>query len=629
MMRSGTGLFIGAVCLLSAAQANAQPAIVDVDLRDARRGIMHSDLKIPAKPGPMTLVYPRWIPGDHLPAGPIGNLTGLTVKFDGKPIAWRRDRYDMDAFHIVVPDGADHVQVHFDFLASPTLDVAINPASSATTDNLLILRWHVVTLYPQDADPKTYMVKPTIRLPDDWRPRTAMTGVSGADGAFMFEDTTLERLIDSPLAAGTHQKTIALSPNTTKVPHRITITVDDPNDLAMTAGQIDHLTAMLDQARAMLGPEPFPHYDFLVTISSKLRASVGIGGQEHHESSDNVGRPGLFAVPEAKSRLGELLSHEYAHSWSGKFRRPIGEVRLNYQQPVDNSLLWVYEGLTAYIDKLLAVRSGFSTEPQFRDQLADAIGRMANRQGREWRSLSDTGVGLGSMMHATLANWNNWRRGTDYYLEGSLLWMDVDAEIRSLSKGKRSLDDFCRLFFVKAPGDPLVKPYDLDEVVQALNSVVPADWRAFLDRRLFSLNSMMPEQLPSRLGYKLVYTGYPSDFSAISEEDGSVDATYSIGVLVSPDGTIRDLRFNTPADMAGLAPGMKIISVGGLQFRGDSLRSAIDKGGTLALIVANDGNLRPIQILYSGGQRYPTLERGSGPDLIKEMIRPIAPAGKK
>lgn len=618
----------GIMCLATAAICLSAPALAEVatmrvDLRDAPRGLFHADLTFPAQAGPMTFVYPRWIPGDHLPAGPIEDLAGLTFTADGKPLTWRRDPLAVDAFHLVVPGGTHEIEAHLDFLAVPSQVTAINHAENATSENLAILRWHVVTLYPLGEAPATYAVHPSVILPGGWSFASAMTGTAMPDGSIDFPVLPLERLIDSPLIAGRFLQSYRLTPHTT-IRHSIDIVADDPADLAMTQEQQRHLSDTLDQALALFGSKPFAHYDFLVTLSGKIRPRVSIGGQEHHESSDDVGGPGLFRDPVARETLGETLAHEYAHAWNGKYRRPIGEATRDYQQPDDNSLLWVYEGLTSYLGRVLAVRGGAWTPQEFRDSWANTAADMATRQGRQWRSLADTAVGLEALMRSRPA-WGDWRRSADYYPEGALLWLDIDLEIRRLSRGKRSLDDFCRLFFAKDPArDPLVKPYDLDELVAALGMIAPTDWKTFLSARLDAVGTNLPTDAMVRAGWSLTYTAEANPFAKANETGGAVNAFYSIGLSVGGDGEIGDVRHNSEAFAAGLAPGMRIVSVDGAKYGGARLRQAVDAKATINLIVANGDAIRPVLLDYRDGQKYPMLvRRADAPDLLDAIAKPL------
>jgi predicted metalloprotease with PDZ domain len=621
-MRSARLIAFG-VLILWACAALAGPETLQVDLRDAPRGLFHSDMSFSVRPGPLTLVYPRWIPGDHLPSGPIDNVAGLVFRINGKVLPWRRDPYEDDEFHIIVPSGADRLDVHLDFLAVPRLVTVINQESKATTDNFALLRWHVVTLYPAEATAATYEVSPSVILPPGWACATALGPGQRRGDIVYFGPTDLQRLIDSPLVAGRYQRTYTLTPTQTTTPHRVIVTAEDPVDLEMTAEQRRHLSSTIDQAEALFESEPFRGYDFLVTVSSKLRQSVGMGGQEHQESSDNTAGAGIFRDPAGQKSLGETLAHEYTHSWNGKYRRPIGEMTRNYQQPYDDSLLWVYEGLTEYLGQVLAVRSGAWSEQEFRDALADSVASMMAQEGREWRPLIDTSVGLQALMHASIATWGNWRRGIDYYAEGALLWMDVDLKIRRLTRNRRSLDDFCRIFFAKGPSDPAIKPYNFADIVAALNKVTPADWRAFLLSRLDSVNSSMPMEVLPQAGWLLAFRENVSPYLAGDESDGTVNATYSIGLKVAPGGVIEDVRMHFPADAAGLAPGMKILSIEGRTYSSAELRTAIDEGGKIAVTFANGDAVRSAVIVCSGGQKYPFLRRASGPDLIAEIARPL------
>src|SRR3984885_6872444 len=151
--------------------AGAQSIQLSVDLTDAPRNIYHSRLTIPVKPGPLTLVYPEWIPGNHRPAGPIANVTGIKMEAAGQTLAWQRDPVDMFAFHVDVPAGANELQVSFDTITDDGSAGATGP--SATT-NVLDLNWNQVVLYPQGTSSDAVQVQAAITLPPDWKFGTAL-----------------------------------------------------------------------------------------------------------------------------------------------------------------------------------------------------------------------------------------------------------------------------------------------------------------------------------------------------------------------------------------------------------------------------------------------------------------------
>src|ERR1700693_3016419 len=191
----------------------AQSVRLSVDLTDAPRNIFHSQLTIPVKPGPLTLVYPEWIPGNHRPAGPIANVTGLQMEANGQPLAWQRDPVDMYAFHVDVPAGANALQVSFDTI---TNDGSAGASGPSATTNVLDLNWNQVVLYPQGVSSDEVQVAASVSLPaTDWKFGTALAWLHSdqSDGRMVdrFRTVSLTTLVDSPLIAGDHYRKIELT----------------------------------------------------------------------------------------------------------------------------------------------------------------------------------------------------------------------------------------------------------------------------------------------------------------------------------------------------------------------------------------------------------------------------------
>ncbi|MGA2203306.1 MAG: M61 family peptidase [Terriglobales bacterium] len=607
--------------------------VVKVDLSDARKNVIHAELTIPVKPGPFTLVYPKWIPGDHAPTGPIGNLAGLFMSANGRSLGWTRDPVDLYAFHVRILPGVRSLKVNLDFLAIASTAGATANASIATTEKLAILRWHVVLLYPAQAHPKEWMVQPSVRLPIGWQYASALDGAKQTDQTITFDEVTLEKLVDSPLIAGQYFRRFAIAPGVTPK-HFLDIVADTPEDLVTTAEQEQALTSLVIEASALFGSHHFQHYDFLVALSGKLRKRTVIGGQEHHESSDDTGSENVFRSPAAHVSVGENLAHEYAHSWNGKYRRPIGQFPTDYQSPMNDQLLWVYEGLTEYVGVVLAARSGAITRDEFRDILAELADEIDNRSGREWKDLEDTSVSLPTLMN-TGHGWDNWRRTADYYSEGALLWLEVDAKIRTLTNKKKSLDDFCRAFFGKGVDTgPEVVPYTFNQITAVLNGIARYDWNRFFQERLHSKSPHAPLDGIVRSGWTLAYSATPTKLMQLEQqESGDLNAISSAGFELSNDGTVTDVKWGSGADIAGLAPGMRILTVDAKPYSVASMRDAMDLAhetkNPIALTISNTGYERSIQLPCPEGQRYPHLQRTPGtPDLLDDIARPIASASR-
>ncbi len=448
------------------AQSSAPSVSLAVDLREAPRRIFHAHLVIPARPGPVTLLYPKWIPGEHGPTGPITNLTGLKFTAAGKPLPWRRDHVEMFAFHCEVPAGADGVEVQLDYVS--TTDKRDRAGRGpASTEQLAVLNWNDVLLYPQGKPSAAITYVASLRLPAGWKFGTALPVAKQSDGTVEFAPVSLTTLVDSPVIAGAHYKAIPL-PVTAAPPHQIDLAGDSAAAIEMSPQLASNYVRLVAEARALFGAHHYLQYHFLLALSNFVRSS----GLEHHESSDNR-LPERALLDDAPRKLGaSLLAHEFVHSWNAKYRRPTGLTTPDYEQPMKGELLWVYEGLTQYLGEVLTARSGLYTPEQFREELARVADYLDHRPGRTWRSLEDTAVAA-QLLYAAPGEWASWRRGVDFYDESTLIWLEADVVIRRETQGRRSLDDFCRVFHGGPSGPPEVKPYTFEDLVAALRQVAP------------------------------------------------------------------------------------------------------------------------------------------------------------
>jgi Predicted protease with the C-terminal PDZ domain len=255
---------------------------------------------------------------------------------------------------------------------------------------------------------------------------------------------------------------------------------------------------------------------------------------------------------------------------------------------------------------------------------------MDQHVGRTWRPLLDTAVAAQLLYEAPGAS-TNWRRSVDYYPEGELIWLDADMTIRSLTAGKRSLDDFCRAFYGGASGHAELKPYTFDDVVAALNAIAPNDWRTFLNQRLTSTAATSPVGGIEQAGWHLVYNDKPNTVLQFNEErNHGADLNASLGVSVQDNGSIGDVVPNSVAAKAGLTPGARIIAVNGRIFNVKRLRDIV-KASTSAtspmeIIVRNGDFFTTASIDYHGGERYPHLERVTGKaDWMEALVKPLVP----
>jgi predicted metalloprotease with PDZ domain len=626
---SRLGIWVILVCatvLPVAAQKN-KPALkstpptitVSVDASDAPRKIFHAQLTIPAAPGTLTLYYPKWIPGEHGPTGPIQDLAGLKFTANGQTLKWRRDLLDGWKFHVEVPAGVSAVNASLDFI-SPTGEEGLFTGGASATDKMTVLSWNTVLLYPAGwtSDELTYQA--SLRLPDGWKFGTPLPVASQSGAELKFNPVFLTMLVDSPVIAGEYLRVVPLSEN----PHQeMDIAADSPADLDAPQDELDHYKALTDQALKLFGAQHFRDYHFIYSLSNH----VAHFGLEHHESNDS--RSSERSLVDADPRLiaSGLLSHEYVHSWNGKYRRPADLATPDYEKPMQDDLLWVYEGLTSYLGDTLSARSAIRTPDQFRDNLAFMAARLDHVPGRTWRNLQDTADGVPSMQGAP-PQWESWRREVDYYDEDVLNWLWVDTIIREQTHGQKSMDDFCHLFHGGQSGPPEVKTYTFDDVVATLNQVASYDWRGFWTERLTNHGPGAPLTGIERSGWKLVYDEIPSELvKARIREVKEINAEYSIGLLLDESGKIIDTVEGMPAPKAGIGPGMKLVAVNGHRFSSENLSEALKIGKNssdpLELLVENTDYYKIYKLDYHGGEKYPHLVRDeSKPDVLSEIITP-------
>jgi predicted metalloprotease with PDZ domain len=620
-------------CLLVAFSAFAsfaqspQPIHVTVDVTDAPRKILHAQLSIPVKAGDLTLVYPKWIPGEHGPTGPIDNLAGLVIRAGDRELPWKRDDVNMFAFHVTVPEGVSSLDVKLDFLA--TAAASGFSAGASTSANLAMLSWNEVLIYPAGFNSAEISVSPAVKLPADWKYGTALTKSSAADGIIHFETVSLEQLIDSPLLAGKYFQEYPLAPEVTPK-HFLDLAADGPEDLRIKPDALAAYSNLVRETGALYRSRHYDSYHFLVTLSDQ----VAHFGLEHHQSSDDRVAEKTFLDDNLALLSADLLPHEFTHSWNGKYRRPAGLATGNYEDPMKGELLWVYEGLTQYLGDVLAARSGIETADEYRAGLAVSAATLDYRPGRTWRDLQDTATAA-QILYDTSGQWDNWRRSVDYYQEGELVWLDVDTTIRQLTQDKKSLNDFCARFeSVGGNTSPKVVPYTFEDVVDNLNAVVPYDWASFLKDRLTTKTPHAPLNGIEHGGYKLVYADAPGEYIQAREAvNGDAQAWWSLGINVGSDGRIEDVLAGSVSDKAGLGPGMQIVAVNGRQYTASLLGDAISdaKGNTtpIELIVVNTGYYKVVHLDYHEGLRFPHLVRVDGtPNYLDEILKPMTKAPK-
>ena len=587
----------------------AYPGVINlaVDATDLPHAIfaVHETLPVQGL-GPITLLYPKWLPGNHSPTGPIDKLAGLVVTAQGKRIEWTRDPVDMYAFHLDVPAGVAALDIDFQFL-SP---VSTREGRVVTTPEMLNIEWDTVALYPAGHFARQVTVRPSVRLPEGFTAATALETESKDGAVTAYKPVDFAKLVDSPLIAGRNFKSFDLDPGGAA---RVSLDVitDRPDQLHAKPEQIEAHRNLVRQAYKLFGSHHYDHYDFLLSLSDRM----GGEGLEHHQSSEDGTYPRYFLDWDKTAPGRDLLAHEFTHSWNGKFRQPADLWTPNFNVPMRDSLLWVYEGQTQYWGFVLAARSGLLTKQETLDAIALTAATYDMRVGRSWRPLEDTTNDPVIAMRRPLS-WLSWQRSEDYYSEGQLIWMDADTLIRQLSGGKRSLDDFAKAFFGVDDGSYVTRTYDFDEVVRTLNSVQPYDWASFLRQRLDGHGPGAPLDGLTRGGYKLTFTDTPSDYEKSAEALRKItDLTFSIGVTIGKDATLAQVIWDSAAFKAGLTEGSQIVAVNGQAYDSDDLKDAIKaaaNGGTIDLLVKNKDEYRTVRLDYRGGLRYPHLERVSG-----------------
>jgi predicted metalloprotease with PDZ domain len=588
-----------------------------VDATDVTRGIFRIHERVPVSAaGDLVLLYPKWIPGGHSPRGDIKNVAGLSVTAGGHSLKWMRDPLDVFAFHIAVPEGVSAVDVEFQYLSS----TAENQGRTVMTPEMSSIQWLSLSLYPAGYFVRQIPVQASVIVPTGWKVATALRPTAQTGGRFDYPATSYEILVDSPLIAGPHYRQIPLSNDVF-----LDVIGDTPAELAATPEQITAHKKLVEQTVKLFGAQHYDHYDFLLTISNNL----GGNGLEHHRSSEDGVRRGYFTDWENKLRDRNLLPHEYTHSWDGKYRRPADLWTPDYNTvPMEGSLLWVYEGQTQFWGYVLGARSGMLSKQDTLDAIAaTAATYSTGTPGRAWRALVDT-TNDPTIASRTPQPWRSWQRSEDYYSEGQLIWIDVDRIIRKQSGGKRSIDDFARLFYGMRDRDFGELTYDLDDLVATLNKVQPYDWRAYLQRRVYDIAASPPLEGINDGGYKLIFTAEPTKWIKSGEKAGkNNDLTYSGGFVVGNDGKVSSVLWDGPAFNSGMTIGSEIVAVNGRTFDADALKDAIkaaaDKGPAPELLIHDGDVYRTVKLDWHGGLRYPRLEKvGKGTGTLDALLAP-------
>ena len=592
-----------------------------VDANDTLQGIFRVHETIPVQAGALTLLYPQWIPGDHSPTGPINMLAGLQLAAGGKPLKWKRDEYNVYAFHVDVPAGVSSIDASFQYLSGRT-----DGEGFEITDRMMDMEWSKMLLYPAGYFSRDIRFAPSVTFAHGWQFGTALETASQAGDATTFKPVSLNNLVDSPIYAGKYFKRVDLNPGG-DAPVHLDIVADEPKYLEMTPEQLQVHRNLVTQATKLFGSHHYDHYDFLFSLSDVLAGN----GTEHHQSSENGLGTDYFTAWNDAAPDRDLLAHEYTHSWNGKFRRPADLWTPNFNVPMGDSLLWVYEGQTQYWGFILTARAGMWSPQQFRDALAMvAANYQRNREGFQWRTLEDTTNDPTAARRSSLP-YRSWQMSEDYYSGGQMMWLEVDAKLRELTHDHKSLDDFARDFFGVDNGSYVTKTYTFDDVVAALNGVAPYDWASFLRTRVDALNPPLENGIAAT-GWKLVYTdqesAYEKQYNSRPQSPRHLyNFAWSIGLTMGDGGQINDVRWDGPAFKAGISTGAKLVAVNGQNYSTEVLKSAIAAAKTgqapIQLLLKYQGGYRTVAVDYHGGLQYPHLVRVEGtPDYLDEIIAP-------
>jgi predicted metalloprotease with PDZ domain len=604
-------VIVVAIGLGAGASSGSENISLTVDATQTPQKMLHAKLVTPVKPGPLTLYYPKWLPGEHGPDGPIGSLTGLKFEANGKTIPWQRDLLDVYTFHVDVPAGVTHLTASYDY---------IEPDGSSATDKLLVLEWNEVALYPAGTPSKDLLYDAKLTLPPGWKFGTSlpMAGQSGNEARF--RPIAFDLLVDSPVIAGEYYRSIDLTPAGEPIHHEIDLAADTEAALNMSPELRTQLTNLVAESGKLFGTRHYRDYHFLLALSDHVQHF----GLEHHESNDSRLPERTLLEPNASQVVGGLLPHEFVHSWNGKFRRPEDLTTPDFEKPMEDDLLWGYEGLTEYLGPLLAARSGLFTPEQYREYLASAAAMLGpGRPGRTWRPLVDTAVAQAGGRGGG-AGWTSWRRSSDYYEEGDLMWLEAASLIARETKGQKSIDDFCHLFHGGTNNGPEVRTYTLDSLVRTLNEVAPYDWTGFFHQHVDAVAPGMPDAGIRNAGWKMEFNDRPTHLWG---RHNTPSALYSLGLNLRDDGTVSDSIVGSPAFQAGISSGMKVVGVNGHVYTRDVLEDAIkaskDNTAPMGILVINYDYYRTCDVNYHGEERYPHLVRDeSKPDYLDQLAKP-------
>jgi predicted metalloprotease with PDZ domain len=588
-----------------------------IDATDTKRGVYRVTETIPVTAGTtkLTLLEPLWVPGGHAPRNSLPLFADIRFEANGKPVTWQRDTVEVNAFHLTLPEGATQVTARF---------IHTSPLQSAEgritmTQEMLNLQWEKMTLYPAGHYARQIAVTPQVKVPAGWQVFTALDGMTRQGDTVTWARTDYATLVDSPIFAGLHARTWDIGQSM-----RIDAVADDPTDLEIKPENLQKYRKLASETMALFGAKHFDRYTVLLALTDRM----GGIGLEHHRSSENQMEPDALVEWEAMDWDRNVVPHEIVHSWNGKYRRPADLWTPDYQYPMRNSLLWVYEGQTQFWGLVLAARSGVQSKDVVLGALASNAGRYAEAiPGRGWRSVEDTTYdpiinSRSPLPHASLT------RGEDYYNEGALIWLEADQIIRDGTRGAKGLDQFARAFFGMRDGDWGELTYDFDEVVNTLNGVYRYEWARFLRERINESGRPAPLAGIEKAGYRLVWKDKPNPYEeGTAKQRKSLDLSYSLGMTIGEEGAVTAAVWDSPAFNAGLVKGTKIVAVNGAAYSQDVIKDAITgaKGTSkpIELLVRRGEQFLTVPVTWNQGLRYPWLERtGSQQTGLDRLLAP-------
>ena len=607
---------------IPAAQDIPYPGTIDleIDATDVVRGVYRVTQTIPVKPGAgdMVLLYPQWLPGNHAPTGNAALLNDIRFFAGARPLEWKRDPVDVHAFHVTLPEGVREFIAKF----VHTSPLQASEGRITMTREMLNLQWEKMSLYPAGHYVRQIRVRPTVKVPDGWTVYTALDGKTARGSTHTWAPTDYETLVDSPIFAGKYATRTDLGQGVW-----LDAIADKPELLAIKPEHMQTYRNLGDEALALFGARHFDHYDFLLAMTNRM----GGIGLEHHRSSENQYEPKDWIEWDKMDWDHNVIPHEFVHSWNGKYRRPADLWTPDYRTPMQDSLLWVYEGQTQFWGYVLAARSGVQSKDTVLAMFANAVANYSEGQpGRAWRSVEDT-TNDPVINKRRPVPYTSLSRAEDYYTEGALVWLEADQLIRQGTRGTRSLDDFARSFFGGRDGDWGVRTYDFAEVVRTLGGVYAYDWAAFLTARIKTPNQPAPLAGVEQGGYRLVWKDKPNSYEEGRMADGKyTNLFYSLGANVDGEGKVTAVRWDSPAFDAGLVTGSQIVAVNDTAFSADTIKEAITaaKGSgnqPVRLIVKRGDAFRTVPVAWHGGLRYPWLEKAAtGESGLDRLLAPRA-----